>query len=139
MRIAIYVYSATATFTIDQGVVVCPTAGSVVSQNGSLFTLAKGIYKTASVGLQSSSTSDYDIVAVVGDKDPWPDPPPRFWNAFPNMTAQQLSDLLPSSLGAQSAPSDATVECDDADWPQIADALAKAGFTATRLAPRRAA
>jgi hypothetical protein len=139
MRTAIYVYSATANFTIDQGVAVHPNAGSVVSQSGSQFTLAKGIYKTASAGLESTSTSDYDIVAVIGDKDPWPDPPPRFWKAFPNITSQQLSDFLPSSLGAQSAASDATVECEDADWPEIRDALAKAGFSSTRASRRRAA
>ena len=139
MRTAIYVYSTTATFTIDQGVTVCPSAGSVVSQNGSQYTLAKGVYKTASAGLQSTSTSDYDIVAVVPDKDPWPDPPPRFWKAFPNMTPQQLTDFLPASLGLQSAAPDATVECEDSDWPEIRDTLAKAGFTSTRAARRRAA
>jgi hypothetical protein len=139
MRTAIYVYSTSATFTIDQGVTVCPNVGNIISQSGSQYTLAKGVYKTASVGLESATTSDYDIVAVVGDKDPWPDPPPRFWKAFPNMTSQQLSDFLPSSLGLQSATPDATVECEDADWPEIEGALAKAGFTSARAARRRAA
>jgi hypothetical protein len=139
MRTAIYVYSTSATFTIDQGVTVSPNAGNIISQSGSQYTLAKGVYKTASVGLESASTSDYDIVAVVGDKDPWPDPPPRFWKAFPNMTSQQLSDFLPSSLGLQSATPDATVECEDDDWPEIEGALAKAGFTSARATRRRAA
>jgi len=134
MRTAIYVYSPSATFTINQEVVALPTAGGVVSQNGSQVTLTKGIYKTASTELQPTAASDYDIVVVANPKDPWPDPPPRFWKAFPTTTSQQLSDFLPSSFGAVAVASDATVACDEADWPEIQDALAKAGFTSTRAA-----
>lgn len=130
MRTAIYVYSATATFTISQ-ITACPGAGTVVSQSGSQATVTNGVYKTSS-SLQPAAASDYDIVVIANDKDPWPDPPPRFWKAFPNMTSQQLCDFFPNALGAQSAASDATVDCDEADWPEIQDALAKAGFTSTR-------
>jgi hypothetical protein len=133
MRTAIYVYSETATFTIDQEITACPNHGSVVSQNGSQVTLSKGVYKTSS-SLQPTAASDYDIVVVANDKDPWPDPPPRFWKEFPTMTSQQLSAFFPSAFGAQSVASDATVACDEADWPEIQDALAKAGFTSTRAA-----
>ena len=133
MRTAIYVYSETATFTIDQEIAACPNAGSVVSQNGSQVTVTHGIYKTSS-SLQPAAASDYDIVVIANDKDPWPDPPPRFWKAFPTMTSQQLCGFFPSAFGAQSVASDATVACDEEDWPKIQDALAKAGFRSTRAA-----
>ena len=134
MRTAIYVYSATATFTIDQDITVCPDMGNLVSQSGSQVTLAKGIYKTTSTELVPVGASDHDIVVIANDKDPWPDPPARFWKTFPTMTQQQLGNFFPASFGAQSAASDAQIRCDEKDWPKIRDVLSKAGIIATRAA-----
>ena len=133
MRTGIYVYSSTATFTIDQPITVCPIVGSVVSQSGSQVTLSKGVYKTPS-WVQPLGTSDHDLVVVADDKDPWPDPPPRFWREVPDMPSQQLTSFFPQGFGGLSAASDATIACTDADWPEIQDVLSRAGFTSTRAA-----
>jgi len=134
MRTGIYVYSESAIFTINQEVVALPNAGGTVTTNGSQVTLTTGVYKTASSELQPTAASDYDIVVVGNDKDPWPDPPPRFWKAFTTTTSQQLSNFFPTSFGEEAAESDATVVCDEEDWPTIQDILAKAGFTSKRAA-----
>ena len=134
MRTGIYVYSESATFAIDQLVVACPSTGIVIGQNGSQATLGMGVYKTSSSALQPTSQTDFEIVVIANDKDSWPDPPPRFWKTFSNMTMQQLHDFFPSALGVAAASSDAVIDCDDADWPEIRDILDKAGFRSTRAA-----
>jgi hypothetical protein len=108
MRTAIYVYvpdpqtSAEFEFELSPDAVVYryegPNSESAVLGNAGKWNLAKGIYRVTSQGplvIKPSQPVDFDVVAVVNDKDPWPDPPARFQATFTSVTAAILRDFLP--------------------------------------------
>lgn len=114
MRTAIYVYSsnpeATVEFSVSADAVVSryetPTSESKVVVNAiGKCTLTTGIYKVVASsppGVQPlpGNLVDYDVVAVTSDKDPWPEPPARFKEAFSDVSTVILQAFLPAGSGA---------------------------------------
>jgi hypothetical protein len=108
MRIALYVYGNKVSFVLDSGIdivrYVSPGKESVVagSDQGEA-TLSPGLYKVVNpgpeIGLTNKYIGDAEIVVVTDDKDPWPDPPAKFSNAFSSVSLDNLRKFLPASGG----------------------------------------
>jgi hypothetical protein len=114
MRTAIYVYADHVDFVLrsdiselhqfNGGAATTP----VTTSNGTV-TLPRGIYKLVTakpteIRMTDGVIGDSEIVVVVNDKDPWPDPPERLTKGFPAATTAALRGFLPQSLGAFDMP-----------------------------------
>jgi hypothetical protein len=113
MRTAIYVYASDPTspieFSISSDAVLCkyetPTSETKVVNDNGRCTLTRGIYRVTCrtpprVALAPGAVADYEIVNVVDDKDPWPDPPARFQATFSDVSLEVLRNFLPSASSA---------------------------------------
>jgi hypothetical protein len=114
MRTAIYVYADHVDFVLRSDISdvhqfnggAATTAMAIT--NGSV-TLPRGIYKLVTakpteIRMIDGAIGDSEIVVVVNDKDPWPDPPERLTKGFPAATTTALRSFLPQSLGAFDMP-----------------------------------
>jgi hypothetical protein len=111
MRTAIYVYatSASATeFSLNADAVITkfegPTGESKVENDNGRCMLSPGIYKVVGdlpvIRLPPGSIAEFDVVAISNDKDPWPDPPPKFQSTFSDVSLDVLRGFLPMASGA---------------------------------------
>jgi hypothetical protein len=110
MRTGIYVYADRVDFLLRSDIAELhqfnggAAASPVATSNGAV-TLLRGVYKLvtarpAEIRMIDGAVGDSEIVIVVNDKDPWPDPPERLTKAFPAATTDALRDFLPESLAA---------------------------------------
>ena len=53
-------------------------------------TLEPGVYRVLSTGPITVTGSDHEVVALAGDKDKWPDPPPKLTQAFSLISGDSL-------------------------------------------------
>jgi hypothetical protein len=110
MRTAIYVYGPSSTSQVgfamsaDAAVLRYVDAASETKADyqEARWMLSPGIYKVTSEGpvtVTPDQPVDYDIVAVVNDKDPWPDPPARFVATFSGVGVSELRAFLNTGMG----------------------------------------
>jgi hypothetical protein len=110
MRTAIYVYDPDSVSPVEFGLssdaVIYryegPNSESPVVNDNGRCKLTRGIYKVMSTGplqISPDRSINYDLVAVVNDKDPWPDPPARFQETFASVSLTILREFLPAGKG----------------------------------------
>jgi hypothetical protein len=117
MRTGIFVYADSVDYMLRPEISAVikytgPGTSTEVATKGGMVTLTRGIYRLVTdypTELQATpeSSGACEIVAVVNNKDPWPDPPGSFTKVFPDVTTEHLRAFLPAGFDGFDAPAPA--------------------------------
>jgi len=114
MRTGIFVYANSVEYTLRPEISAVikyngPGSSTEIATKGGTVTLTKGIYRLVTdtpteLQVAGGTIGVGDIVAVVNNKDPWPDPPATFVKVFPEVTTEDLRAFLPAAFDGFDEP-----------------------------------